>query len=99
MNNFEKLQSMSVDELAKWLDEHLSFEDAPHILWFVEKYCDKCDSIEGQCDSDLGARKCEFAYCELEHKCRYFSSMEREPDNFETIKMWLKAEVEDEEII
>ena len=29
MNNFEKLQSMSVEELATWLDKYVSYDDGP----------------------------------------------------------------------
>ena len=93
MTNFKYLQSMSADELAKWLDGHLMFDDAPHMQWFVENYCDKCGSIEGQYEGVLGTHKCEFAYCETEHKCRYFQDIQRVPDNLEIIKMWLEVEV------
>lgn len=94
MNNFEKLQSMSADDLAAWLDEHLMFDDSPHMQWFVANYCDKCDPIEEQCESYFGTHKCGFAHCELKHKCRYFPNMKDVPDNLETIKLWLESEAE-----
>lgn len=95
MNNFEKLQSMSVEELAKWLDKHLAFDDAPHTLWFAKNYCDKCDLVEGQWEGTFGTHKCEFAYCEKNHKCRYFEELPEVPDDVEMVKLWLEAEVEE----
>ena len=93
MNNWTKLKNMSIDELAAWLDEHLMFDDSPHMQWFVANYCDKCDPIEKECDGYFGTRKCEFAYCELELKCRCFPDMPKVPNNLETIKLWLESEV------
>lgn len=94
MSNFEKLKQMSVDELAKWLDKYLAFDDAPQTLWFAKNYCNKCDHVEGQWKGTFGTHKCEFAYCELEHKCRYFQDMDEVPDGVEVVKLWLEAEVE-----
>ena len=45
MNNFEKLQLMSVEELAKWLDEHRQYDHSPWSLWFDQKYCKNCEAI------------------------------------------------------
>ena len=40
MTNFQHLQSISIDELAKWLDEYGQFDNSPWSTWFAEKYCD-----------------------------------------------------------
>ena len=95
MTNFEQLQSMSQNELAKWLDKHLHFEDAPHMIWFGKKYCDKCDRIEFRIEHGYGTYKQTFAYCEREHKCRFFPDMNEVPDNLETLKLWLNTEAEE----
>ena len=45
-SNFERLHSMSIDELADWLDKNGQFDTAPWTDWFAKKYCDHCESIE-----------------------------------------------------
>jgi hypothetical protein len=106
MNNFERLKSMSVEELAEWLDKNGSFDDSPWLNAFNEKYCAKCGSIEcnyADAKEKLGITPfyddtIECAYCEIYNKCRYFEDMNDVPDNREMIKMWLESEVEDEEV-
>ena len=46
MTNFSKIKSMTIDELAKWLDENGRFDYAPWSEWFSRAYCDKCESIK-----------------------------------------------------
>ena len=100
MNNFEKLKSMTVSELADWLDKYGQFDGSPWMDWFNEKYCSKCEPIKCTIkDSDkVGIkplwieRLIECSYCELEHKCKFFEELEDIPDNKETIKMWLMQE-------
>ena len=46
MTNFEHLKSMSIEELAEWLDEYGQFDNSPWSTWFSETYCDKCESIK-----------------------------------------------------
>lgn len=94
MKNFEQLQLMSQNEFAKWLDKHLAFDDAPHMVWFGKNYCDKCDRVELLVESGYGTYKQTFAYCECEHKCRFFPDVDEVPDSLETLKLWLEAEVE-----
>ena len=94
MSNFEKLKSMSVEEFATWLDKHLAFDDAPQTLWFAETYCGKCDPVEGEWEGTYGTHKCKFAYCELNHKCRYFQDLPDVPDGVDVVKMWLESEAE-----
>ena len=45
MNNFEKLKSMSVEELSKWIDTHGQFDNSLWITWFDQKYCKSCEDI------------------------------------------------------
>jgi hypothetical protein len=92
MNNFENLKSMSVEELAEWLDANGMWDNSPWSQWFDSKYCRQCESVTAYVP-DFN-RECDFAWCELEHKCRYFADHEDVPDCREIIKMWLEAEVE-----
>lgn len=95
MNNYDKLQSMSIEQFAEWLDANGMWDNSPWSKWFDSKYCQQCESVEATVEDDFGKRECEFAWCELEHKCRYFADHEDVPDCKEIIKMWLEAEVKD----
>jgi hypothetical protein len=102
MINFKRLQSMSIDELAEWLDKNGTFDNSPWLNSFNEKYCEKCESIEctyAEAEEKLDVTpyfghtiKC--AYCELEKNCRFFPGLDDVPDNKEMIKMWLEEEAE-----
>ena len=94
MNNFEKLQSMSIEDLAAWLDKNGMWDRSPWSQWFDSSYCQQCESVEATVKDDFGERECDFAWCELEHKCRYFSDLEDVPNGKEIIKMWLESEAE-----
>lgn len=101
MNNFKNLQSMSIDQLVEWLDVNGS-HNSIWWTWFEENYCDKCETETVEISDFEGENewktKCECAYCETHDKCRFFSDMNDVPDAKETIKLWLEAEVYDEEI-
>jgi hypothetical protein len=101
MNNFEFLKSLSIDELAAWLDKYCNFDHSPWSDWFANKYCANCESIKCKykdTENVLGfspyTGEIECAYCELENKCRFFPDLDDTPDNLTTIKMWLKENKE-----
>ncbi len=105
MTNLDYLQNLTVNEFAEWLDKHGQFDDSPWMNWFNEKYCKKCDSIRCKIEStNIGitplypAREIDCAYCELEHKCKFFENLEDVPDNKEIIKMWLLKNNEKEDL-
>ena len=104
MNNFKRIQSMTVDELAEWLDENGQFDSAPWSEWFSKKYCNNCESIKckyADTEEKLGITKfsysgeIECAYCELEKNCRFFPELDDVPDNREVIKLWLEEEADE----
>ena len=98
---FEKIRSMDIDELAEWLDENGQFDGSPWMKWWDENYCQKCDPIEchyTETKEKLGfepfyERSIECAWCELEHKCKFFPEMKDVPDSNEIVKMWLESEI------
>ncbi len=106
MTNFKRLQTMTIDELAEWLDENGMFDNSPWSEWFNKTYCDKCESIKCKyvdAEEKLGftpyifgsySGDLECAYCELEKKCRFFTDLEDIPDNKKVIEMWLIEEAE-----
>ncbi len=96
MNNFEKLKSMTVSELADWLDKYGQFEGSPWIEWFDKNYCKKCEPIKCKVDEKnafFPGHTVDCAYCELEHKCKYFPELKEVPDDKTIIEMWLNRSI------
>jgi hypothetical protein len=105
MTNLEQLQSMSLEALVEWLDKYGNFDGAPWSIWFDENYCSKCETInykfaDAPPEDELGFKPMwisddhpiECAYCELEKKCKYFTTLDDTPSNADVIKMWLSKE-------
>lgn len=97
MNNWTKLKNMSVEDLAKWLDENGQFDTAPWTIWFDQKYCSNCESII--CHYEDSTHEFSCAWCELNDGCKFLPEVKGMPNNLEIIKMWLESETTDEEII
>jgi hypothetical protein len=95
MTVFENINSKNIDELVEWLDKNGASDGNPWILWFDKTYCRKCESVVGYMPNILPdwSGEHEFAWCELNHKCKYFQNMEKIPDRKQTIKLWLESEV------
>jgi hypothetical protein len=97
MTNYNKIVSMPLDELAQWLNQYSSVEDAPWLDWFNESYCSQCESVKISKENAkellgfelLSKDEAECAYCEVHGECRYFREARRSIDNVETIKLWL----------
>ena len=101
MTNFKHIQSMSIDELAEWLDKNCSFGDSLWLNDFNEKYCSKCEAIKLQYEDakeKLGLElfsydlTTECAYCECHDHCRFFPEIKGIPNNKKIIEMWLIEE-------
>ena len=99
MNNFERLQSMSVEELAEWLDI-LHYDNTPWLQWFDSKYCNQCEPItvtskeyknKFGCSGFGDTVKC--AYCEWEDNCKFFPEMSEALNRTNILKMWFESEV------
>ena len=86
MNNFKKFQSMTFDELADWLDKYGAYDYSIWGNWFDDNYCSKCEPIGDGCYGN------DFAWCELNGKCKYFQEFDMIPSNKQVIKMWLELE-------
>ena len=103
MNNFEKLQSMSIEELAELLDQNGMIDNSPWVEDFNNKYCAKCEPIMCKyedAEDVLGFKpmydnEIECAWCEIYKKCRYFEERNEVPDSKEMARLWLEAEAED----
>ena len=102
MTNFDFLRSMSIDELAEWLDEHGLFDNSPWSNWFNDKYCANCESIQCKDEKTLEEKigiepfypghEVDCAYCEIHKNCRFFKDQDTVPDVTDIIKMWLLEE-------
>ena len=86
MTVFEKIKTMDIEEFAEWFEENCTHDGDPCVKWYDETYCQKCEPVVE------GGR--EYAYCELNGRCKYLSSMESLPSAKETVKMWLESGAE-----
>lgn len=107
MTNFKRLQTMTVDQLAAWLDKNGIFDGSPWNDWFNKRFCESCESIELKYEDSktiLGIEPLsldltsECSYCECYDHCRFFPSLKEIPSNKEIIEMWLLEEVENEKL-
>lgn len=90
MNKFDEIKSKNIDELVDWIDENFAFDFAPYMRWYDDNYCKKCESVEVR---DSNGKVNEYAWCELNGKCKFFQDMSEIPSPKQTIKMWLESEV------
>lgn len=90
---FDSFKNKDIDELVEWLDEYCYFDRAPWLDWWDKNYCNNCDveiSYVSETNDEL-----ECAWCELNHRCKFFDEMDDIPDDKQIIKMWLLSEVEE----
>lgn len=100
MTRYEQLTSLTIEQLAQWIDKHGQFDGSPWMSWFDENYCSKCESIKIKKENSkaiLGfelmfADETTCSYCELYKKCRYFQDKEETPTNVDIIQMWLEEQ-------
>ena len=103
MNNYTNLTSMSLEDLARWINKNGLFDGSPWMKWFDKNYCGKCESVKIKHEDApkiLGFElmfglETECSYCELHKKCKFFPDMEETPDNTDIIEMWLKEIAEE----
>ena len=91
MNKFDEIKSKNIDELVDWIDENFAFDSAPYMFWYDDKYCKRCESVK-KCGANN--RVMEYAWCELNDKCKFFQNMNEAPDTKQIIKMWLESEAD-----
>lgn len=91
MTQFEKFQSMDIDQLAEWIDENGQFDSSPWLTWWDKKYCSNCPSIMLR----YKGSSLEFpvSWCEINGKCKFFPEMDETPGSKEIVKMWLESEI------
>lgn len=85
MKVFDALNSKNVDELAKWFNDNFNLDYAPWVNWWDKNHCDKCESIFKD--------YMEWAWCEINGKCKFYKELDSIPNNEQMIKLWLESEI------
>lgn len=91
MTIYETLKNKNIDELAAWMAENFYFDISPWSKYWDENYCNKCEAVIARVP-EFGEDEHKFAYCEINHNCRYFKEMKDIPDDKMIVKMWLESE-------
>lgn len=91
MTIYESLKNKDIDELVEWIAENFYFGGAPWDKYWDENYCQKCEAVIA-CVTEYGEDEHKFAYCEINHNCRFFKEMKDTPDDKMLVKMWLESE-------
>ncbi len=100
--NYDNLHSMTLDELATWIDNNGDFDGAPWMKWFDANYCKKCEAIEVDRDTAIKVLRLSpfygsgvtCAYCEIHDNCKFFPELDYIPDNKDIIRMWLEKDAD-----
>lgn len=103
MTRYEQFTSLTIGQLAQWIDAHGQFDGSPWLEWFDRNYCSKCEPVyvtKEDSKEKLGFEllyniKTTCAYCEINKECKFFPGREN-PSMVEIIEMWLKEPVENE---
>lgn len=91
MTQFENLKNMNIDEFTEWLNEYGAFDDSPWMKWFDQKYCKNCPDV--MCHYVNSTHEFPCGWCELEHKCKFFTDLNSIPDSKMIIKLWLESKI------
>lgn len=88
MNNYERIRTMTIDDMTEFFDDKWSHDYDPAIEWWDDTYCSKCESVKRYVD--VVDREMDFAWCEVNGVCKYFP---KEVLNRKHImKLWLESE-------
>ena len=92
MTNYEKIKSMSQDELARFLDD-VAIDEAPWNKAFDEHFCKDCPAVKANMEQPDGPPDIEmsFAWCEVFGYCKFFSQLDDTPSHLDVLKWWLNS--------
>ena len=92
MTNYEKIKSMSKDELARFLDD-IAIDEAPWNKAFDEHFCKDCPAVKANMEQPDGTPGIEmsFAWCEVFGYCKFFSQLDDTPSHLDVLKWWLNS--------
>lgn len=92
MTKYNKIKTMSIDEVAEWIAKNGQFDGSPWMDWFNKKYCENCPAEKVYVEYWGNYQDC--AWCELHDKCKFFPDLNDTPGLEMIIKMWLETEDE-----
>ena len=92
MTKFDKLKTLTIEQIADWLDKYGAFDGSPWVELFNKKYCQNCSTEKVYVEYFNSYQDC--GWCELNHKCKFFPDIKDIPSNKDMIKMWLEDEDE-----
>ena len=93
MTVYEKLNGMSIQQVAQFLNKLQDYDNPPWYVLFTSKYCDKCEPILKRNNAFGFNVEVEYAPCETEVGCPFgVCNLSEE----ETIKQWLLSEWSDD---
>jgi hypothetical protein len=90
MTLFESIKSKNIDELAEWFYNLDTDGEAAWFVWYDQTYCQNCPSVT-TCFKD--GTEHEVAWCELYGNCKFFQHLNNNPDELQTIKLWLESKI------
>lgn len=88
MTNFEKIKSMSENELVCWLANNGKVDNAPWDKWFNQQFCEKCETEKVM--SSFYGEEVDCAFCEAKGYCRYFPDRKNITEITNIIQLWLE---------
>lgn len=95
-NIYEYLTTLSLEALAEHIDNVAQGNENPWDIWFSNTYCKNCPSIEKK-EYFMGYPTFQsYAYCELNHKCKFFLDKDDVLSDREIIELWLRSSKENE---
>ena len=86
----KELVDNNKETIAEFLSSITQGEQYPWDEWFGKKYCEHCESIEQEADFLYYTGKQNFAYCELNNHCKYFSDKHVLLSTYDVVMLWLE---------
>lgn len=95
MTNLQWIRTCSAEQLGEWLDTVSErFDDVPWLKWWNTTYCENCPAVAARYSEEQ--KYLDFAYCELNHHCKFFPEIADTPPTTFMLKLWLQQEHKDE---
>ena len=91
MTVFKQIKNMTLDELAVWIRDNWLHDGDLVIDWWDKNYCQKCEPEKITFPNIDHEYEC--CYCEKYDKCRYFTELDKMPDDLMRVKLWLQSHV------
>ena len=91
MTVFEQIKNMDIDEFTAWITVNWLYSGDLVIDWWDKTYCRKCKPEKITFPNIDHEYEC--SYCGEYDKCRYFTELDKMPDDLMRVKLWLQSHV------